>query len=162
MIRRVEGVTGVQEPQVVFDTEDEAVREAGKLLKELRRDAIFREKYASDLSNAVKALDREDQLHEARKHRAIAEEGLKLLGIQLAEADDGIEFTAVNQTECNGTKKGSCKQTCVRISTSTSISFPPTENELLLIVNYKVACSSDVKVGYANRTHVPACCAFLT
>jgi hypothetical protein len=94
VIRSVEGVTGVQEPQVVFDTEDEAVREAGKLLKELRRDAIFREKYASDLSNAVKARGREDQLHEARKHRAIAEEGLKLLGIQLAEADDGIEFTA--------------------------------------------------------------------
>jgi hypothetical protein len=31
---------------------------------------------------------------EARKHREIAEAGLKLLGIQLAGDDDGFEFTA--------------------------------------------------------------------
>jgi hypothetical protein len=95
LLQYVENVTGTQVPQVVFDSEEEAERESVKLLKALRRDAIFQEKYASDLSNNLKRRDRENQLQDARKYREIADAGLKLLGIQLADDDDGFEFTAV-------------------------------------------------------------------
>jgi hypothetical protein len=94
LIQRVEDVSGTQVPQVVFDSEEEAERDAIKLLKTLRTDAIFRERYASDRTNDLKRRDRENNLQEAKKHREIAEAGLKLLRIHLDDDDDGLEFTA--------------------------------------------------------------------
>jgi hypothetical protein len=95
LLRLEHNIQGTQVPQVVFDTEAEAEKDAIRLLVELKQDAEWKIVAYSEPSADVKERERQFFLEEAKRLLTIADAGLTLLNVSALQIEELSGFHAV-------------------------------------------------------------------